>query len=210
MERWLPINEAPRYLISDRGNVQSTISNVPKRSFADKKGYLRVQVYLETGGAITRKVHRLVAEHFIPNPDAKPQVNHRDCDKTNNTVTNLEWVTNLENMAHAVANGLQKTRPDIYKLAPQIRLALDKGYIAEDIAKLQSTTSKTLRSAVSGAKPALSLTTIKVGRRKTFVYFDSERGKWRSELRKFGIKNKQFEDRESAERFVNDQIGRAA
>ena len=65
-----------------------------------KKGYLRVDLYDEYGKHKHFKVHRLVAEAFIPNPDGKPQVNHKDGNKRNNSVTNLEWVTDAENKDH--------------------------------------------------------------------------------------------------------------
>lgn len=66
------------------------------------KGYLRVSI-----GKKLMFVHRLVAEKYIPNPDCKPQVNHKDGDKKNNKASNLEWVTNSENREHAIVNGLQ-------------------------------------------------------------------------------------------------------
>jgi len=52
------------------------------------------------------RLHRLLAEHFIPNPKNKREVNHKDGNKLNNNLTNLEWVTSLENSQHAVASGL--------------------------------------------------------------------------------------------------------
>ncbi|QEL53342.1 HNH homing endonuclease [Enterococcus phage phiNASRA1] len=64
---------------------------------------MRVMLYKYGNGRLF-KVHRLVAQAFIPNPENKPQVNHIDEDKTNNMVSNLEWVTAKENVNHGTRN----------------------------------------------------------------------------------------------------------
>lgn len=69
------------------------------RQRLDRYGYLRV----DARGVPTVLVSRLVAMAFIPNPHGKPQVNHKDGARTNNTVANLEWTTNSENHHHAYA-----------------------------------------------------------------------------------------------------------
>lgn len=69
------------------------------------KNYLAVGL-CKDGVVKSRRVHRLVAEAFIPNPQGKPQVNHKDGNKGNNFASNLEWSTNSENQIHARKTGL--------------------------------------------------------------------------------------------------------
>ena len=69
----------------------------------DGKGYEMVALYKE-GKARNTKVHRLVAQAFIPNPNNYPQVNHKDEDKTNYNVDNLEWCTNEYNHNYGTRN----------------------------------------------------------------------------------------------------------
>lgn len=68
----------------------------------DKDGYLQVHLY-KNGKPKMFKIYRLVAEAFIPNPDSLPCVNHKDEDKTNNTVENLEWCTHEYNVNYGVS-----------------------------------------------------------------------------------------------------------
>lgn len=70
------------------------------------KGYHKIQLR-KNGKTKGHFVHRLVAEAFIPNPENKSTVNHKDGDKLNNFVGNLEWMSNLENMRHAYQTGIR-------------------------------------------------------------------------------------------------------
>ena len=94
-----PIPNYYGYEVSSWGKVYRYGREI--RQEANGKGYLRVDLYNENGRKHF-KVHRLVAEAFIPNPKGKPQVNHKDGNKRNNSITNLEWVTDRENKDHAV------------------------------------------------------------------------------------------------------------
>jgi hypothetical protein len=77
------------------------------KSFKDRHGYSLVNLWVN-GKSKLCKIHRLVAETFIPNPDKKPCVNHKNGIKSDNRVENLEWVTPKENNAHAIKIGLKE------------------------------------------------------------------------------------------------------
>lgn len=73
------------------------------KSLCGSNGYLHVMLCRD-GTRLTKSVHRLVATTFIPNPENLPQVNHKDEDKSNNTVTNLEWCSSKYNMNYGTKN----------------------------------------------------------------------------------------------------------
>lgn len=116
------------YQVSDKGSVRSLdrvetyfnpihgglVSRNRKgrnlQQKVDRYGYCCVHLRKE-GTSSHRSVHRLVATHFLENPENKPTVNHKDCNKKNNELANLEWATVQENTAHAYNNGLLKNPP---------------------------------------------------------------------------------------------------
>lgn len=94
------------YTIDKDGNVYSYKSNKYLKTRVDRGGYVTINIQDDSGRNRTKRIHRLIAEAFIPNPDNKPEVNHIDTNKQNNSINNLEWVTSKENKTHAYLNDL--------------------------------------------------------------------------------------------------------
>jgi len=90
-----------------RGNGKSgyVIPDRIRRQSLDSDGYLLVSLYIK-GVSQKLKAHRITAQAFIPNPENKPEVNHKKGIKTDNRVSELEWNTEPENKKHALENGL--------------------------------------------------------------------------------------------------------
>ena len=137
---WLALEDLPHeqwrnvsgyeehYQISNLGRVKSLKrgrQKILKVRFYRDEEYLAVELFMHSKSKII-KIHRLVAEVFVPNPDGKPQVNHVDGNKLNNRMSNLEWVTVSENIRHAYYTGLIKKKsgcehPDAKFTEEQIR-----------------------------------------------------------------------------------------
>lgn len=97
------------YEVTKDGKIISLKYNKRRevKGYIDRYGYRRVLLHID-GRRVKYFVHRLVAETYIPNPNDLPQVNHKDGNKLNNNVSNLEWVTVKQNITHAIKNGLRK------------------------------------------------------------------------------------------------------
>ena len=107
MENWKDLKDyEDRYLISDSGNIISKkYKGKYLKPYINNNGYKSVTI---TNGIKYKncRIHKLVALTFIPNPENKPWINHKDGNKLNNHVSNLEWCTPKENVIHALQTGL--------------------------------------------------------------------------------------------------------
>jgi hypothetical protein len=168
-ETWVPIpGFDDAYEVSNRGRVRS-LDRVRRcgcgqrlwrgcilRPIIDRDGYEQVGLSY-AGRTATRKVHRLTAQGFIPNPDSLPEVNHLDLDRRNNAVSNLEWTTRIDNHLHSLAHGRHHaaTNPNkVRKLTPasvaDIRLRAAGGEAQRVIAADFGVSRGTVRSVVIG------------------------------------------------------------
>ena len=108
-ETWKDVpNFDGKYQINNKGDIRHK-DRLDKylKPAKNRKGYLTVGLWGNHKGN-TFRVHRLVAQVFIPNPENKPQINHINGIKTDNRVENLEWVNNSENVRHADKLGLRR------------------------------------------------------------------------------------------------------
>ena len=178
METWKPIAWSKGQLeVSNLGRVRSLMRDGRiLKAQPDRKGYLRICVTIERVKT-TFKVHREVAQAFIPNPNDLPQVNHKDGEKTNNRADNLEWVTNAQNQAHAIASGL---RQEVFRAAERANEARKRAVYAVNI----HTNERLYFPSISAAEQAIGTKHINEcinGRRShakgySFHYADTQRG----------------------------------
>ena len=95
---WMEVNEFPAYEVHPMNGIRKKGRELGLKG-RNWFGYPKVTL-MRDGKKHERRIHKLVAEHFIPNPSNKPIVNHRDSDRSNHTVDNLEWVDNSGNQLH--------------------------------------------------------------------------------------------------------------
>ena len=100
MKLWKSIKDYPNYEVSTGGDVRNAKTGRVLKQGKHRQGYSLVWLS-NSDGVSGKAVHRVVAETFIDNPYDKPQVNHKDGNKSNNCVDNLEWNTEKENSRHA-------------------------------------------------------------------------------------------------------------
>lgn len=168
MTEWRDIPGYPGYKASDDGQVASfkkDSSGYILKQHEASNGYMRVAIRKgKTHKGICAGVHRFVAAAFIPNPDNLPEVNHKNGDKKDNRVENLEWVTSSQNKLHA------------YRVLGKQSAAKGKHFNRE--AKLTPTEVRIIRTSSLGLSELAEYfgvdqsTVYNVRKRKTYKYVD--------------------------------------
>lgn len=112
---WREINGFDGYFINENGDVRSIKRGKQKvlKPALSGCGYLNV-VLMRDNKRFAKKIHRLVAENFLPLDGSRTHVNHKDGNKTNNHIDNLEWCNRSENVVHAIKTGLLKAKTGIH------------------------------------------------------------------------------------------------
>lgn len=157
MEIWKEIKGYNgRYYVSNYGRLKSLYKGVKIIRPGNVNGYMSVVLHDNTVRK-TRTIHRLVGIYFIPNPDNLPQINHKDFNRSNNHVDNLEWCTNRYNVNHSISAGrmfrgeLNKSRGKLKEYqVREIRLLLEKRVTLSKIASKYNINPRTVGAIKSG------------------------------------------------------------
>ena len=108
-EQWKPIEGTDgKYEVSNFGRVRTNGKRPGLLTLTKQKSGYRYAMIEIDGKSCNRRVHRMVAQHFLPNPDNMKEVNHKDGNKDNNHVSNLEWCTRSNNVKHSFDTGLKQ------------------------------------------------------------------------------------------------------
>jgi hypothetical protein len=126
IEIFKPVKDFSKYIICSNGNLINTAIGITMKPHY-KKEYLHVQLNQDNRRKY-KSVHRIVAEAFIPNPENKRCVHHKDHNTQNNHVSNLEWVTDSENLKYCYDAG---RRPNQKEILRENARKLSKGEIME-------------------------------------------------------------------------------
>lgn len=145
------------YLVSNQGRVITKKTGLSRKFRKTQDGYYDVGLWGQ-GKNKTVRVHRLIAEAFIPNPEGLKVINHIDGEKTNNHATNLEWSTVRDNTRHSYLNGLQKSLKGVNhgrskftsEQIVQVCELLDKETPQKEIAEETGVSKRTIESISAG------------------------------------------------------------
>lgn len=155
-EEYKKINNFSHYRIYNNGKIYSEFINKFITPTEDSNGYLQNTIVDDFGNRKTIKNHRLVAIAFLPNPNNYPDVNHKDFNRKNNHVTNLEWCTEEYNTHYTRDYNLEHNSSSYKKLSPLIEeqvllipTLLNYGFSVKLIAKLYNVGHITIRNIIT-------------------------------------------------------------
>jgi len=130
IEIWKEINFANNYEVSNYGRIKNKLTNeILKGSFVGRKKY-KAHGLMINGKRVFKPTHRIVALHFIENPNNYPIINHIDENHLNNYASNLEWTTNQLNIRHSNKKKIKQLslNNELIKIWDALHLIGDAGY----------------------------------------------------------------------------------